>query len=406
MTEGTDLDKKLTYGDADGPMRYIATLGMEVPTFIDPREDLIPPWALNRFKRLDYHVPFAMRGRFRVDQWPEEYAAHVGKQVKTDMGGYVLCEGTSKDGSPCSAHAVNRTHRCRNHGASLHPCDKKMSGMNIQPLPDDRVQKLDRVQRFMQGIITPDELDDDEIKGQFVRNDQGIPVSTAKLGAKFQAIFHKELLVRMNNYIRTKAPRAIEVMYEIADNEVYEAADRLKASQWLAERVVGKTPDVLVSLDAKDTPFTSILSNIESGSRSDYRKNIAIERGESVFGDNGNFVDDTSVLDAEVVDDTEESDDEEYEEYEADEYDYEVKPASTSTVVDDIEARKQQIKEARDRIKKAKARRYAARATGATSLDALPFLMKYSPDKETGGWRVKLVLASTASPAAIDRLIG
>jgi len=399
MTQAiNDTVKGVTLGDPDGPMRFIPQFGFEVPTYIDSREDLIPAHAKGKFKRLDFHVPFSYRGHFRPEVWPEQYRQHV--QYRTDMAGYVMCEALSAStGERCKSRGVNRMQTCRNHGA-LHPADKKISGSTLvgdSGMPMDRINKLDRVQKFMQGLITPEELDDDEVKNRFVRDNNGMPVKTVKLGAKFEAILHKEMLRRLNEYLHSKAPRAIEVIYEIADSEVYEAQDRFRASQWLAERVIGKTPDVLVSLDAKDTPFSSILANVESGSRSDYRKNIAIERGESFDTDNGSFVDDTSVLDAEVVDDDEELSEDEEEDIEEE---------SALVFVENAEQRKADIKEARERIKKAKARRYAARATGATSLDSMPFLLKYSPNKAEGGWRMKLIPSSTASPAVVDKLIG
>jgi hypothetical protein len=395
ITAIDDTVKGITLGEADGPMRFIPQFGFEVPTYVNPRNDLVPKHALGKFKRLDFHVPFRYRGNFKPEQWPKEFRQHVS--YRTDTAGYVMCEATSQSGETCKARAVSRMQTCRNHGA-LHPADKKISGSTMtgeSGMPLDRLAKLDRVQLFMQGMIAPEDLDDDEVKGRFVRDSNGIPVKTVKLGMKFEAILHKELLRRMNEYLQTKAPRAIEVMYEIADSDVYEAADRIKSAQWLAERVIGKTPDVLVNVDAKETPFQSILSGIDSGSREDYRKSVNSQReivreednyidAEIDECDDGHFVEDSSVLDEEDSD----SD-------------------SIVDVIDEIaeqrENKKQQLKEARDRIKKAKSRRYAARATGANSLEGVPFLLQFKETKE--GMRMKLIPSSTASPAQVDRLV-
>lgn len=402
----SDLDKGLTYGDADGPIIHVVTLDMDVPTFLDPREDLIPVSSRGKFKRLNYHVPFAMRGDFKPEDWPEQYAAHVDYRV--DMAGYVLCTGINKSKEVCGARAVNRTHFCRNHGGALHPADKKMSGMNVQPLPVERAFIIDRVQQFMQGILTPDELADDEVKGQFVRNDAGIPVSTAKLGMKFQAILNKELLVRMNNYIKSKAPRAIEVMYEVADSDVYEAADRVKAAQWLAERVIGKVPDVTLHGEINDTPFSNIITNLESGSRADYRKTLEIESGR-VGEVSETSRSNNTYLDAEIVLDDEENVNDAGEVLRQEEEDRAGDnnvSESFERIVNEREDRKAEIKAARDRIKKAKSRRYAARATGADALAATPILLQFKEAKADGGYRMKLIPGSTASPATIDKLIG
>lgn len=400
----SDTDKKVTLGDPDGPDKFIDYLGMTVPTYIDPREDLLPPaQGRNTYKRVNHHVPFKMRNEFVFDDWPEEYKAKVAGTVKLNLEGFVMCHGITKEKKPCSKRAVNRTHFCRNHGGALHPADKKLSANNIIQIPE-RAAQLDRVQQFCQGFLDVADLDDDEVRGSFVRNNDGVPISTGKLGVKFEQILHKELLKRLNKYIRTKAPRAIEVMYQIADSDVYEAADRIKASQWLAERVVGKTPDIVLSGEINETPFQNILMGLDAGSREDYRKKVEATRyGEdseesqldSSFVD-GDFIQHSSVLDVEVIDDCEEPE-----------------PAPTSVAVDNIaqerEQRKADIKEARDRIKKAKSRRYAARATGATTLQSIPFLLKYKEIKTgdlKGCYRLRLVAGSTASPAVIDSMTG
>ena len=152
MTVSSDLDKKLTLGDPDGPDEFIPTLGIVVPTFVDPRNDLVPSHAQGKFKRLQHHIPFKMRGNFRVSDWPDEYQRTVARTVRTDMEGYVQCHGISAGGLHCKARAVNRSHFCRNHGGALHPADKKISGMTLAPMSEDRIQNLDRVQKFMQGL--------------------------------------------------------------------------------------------------------------------------------------------------------------------------------------------------------------------------------------------------------------
>jgi hypothetical protein len=395
MTAMSDLDKGTTYGEADGPIIHVVTLGMDVPSFLNPREDLIPEHSKGKFKRLSYHVPFTMRGKFRVEDWPEQFAAHVDYRV--DMGGYVLCNGTNREGIICGSQAVNRSQFCRNHGGALHPADKKMSGMSIAPIPQDRVNAIDRVQKFMQGLLEPSELDDDEVKGQFIRDNNGIPVACAKMGMKFQAMLNKELLVRMNNYIKSKAPRAIEVMYEVADSDVYEAADRIKAAQWLAERVIGKVPDVTLHGEINDTPFSNIITSLDSGSRSDYRKALEIEssRVREDEPGSGENVKEGNYLDAEIVLDEDDENDREN-----------VNSEIFDNIVNEREDRKAEIKAAKDRIKKAKSRRYAARATGADALAATPILLQFKEAKADGGYRMKLIPGSTASPATIDKLIG
>lgn len=70
----SDLGKGVTYGDADGPDIFIPEFGFMVPSFVDPRIDLIPEGSLKRFKRVSYHVPFKMRGFFTALDWPEAFS--------------------------------------------------------------------------------------------------------------------------------------------------------------------------------------------------------------------------------------------------------------------------------------------------------------------------------------------
>ena len=56
-------------GEPDGPMRFIKSLGMEVPTYIDPRNDLKSTYkSAGAHIPVDYHVPPNMRGTYTPQQ--------------------------------------------------------------------------------------------------------------------------------------------------------------------------------------------------------------------------------------------------------------------------------------------------------------------------------------------------
>lgn len=143
-------------------------------------------------------------------------------------------------------------------------------------------QHLDRVQKFVQGYLPLSELTDDELRGSYILDDNGRKVTTDSLNNKFHPKFTKELTRRLNDYIRSKSPRAVEVIFDIADSDLVEPADRLKAATWLAERVIGKTPDVIIH-GVTEAPHEAIFENIESGSRDAYReRRLGIESGNIV----------------------------------------------------------------------------------------------------------------------------
>lgn len=410
----SDLDKKTTAGDADGPARWIDELGCEVPTFIDERLDLVAQWhgRDKAFRRLSHHVPFKMRGPFQPSDWPEAHRLRMG-QVRTDMSGFVLCTGVNRGrssrggGQLCKSRALNRSMFCGAHGGSLHPADRKISAMSVAPMPPERIDNMDRVQKFMQGFIPLEELDDDEIQGGFVRNSQGIPINGWRLGAKFQAQLTKELHRRLNEFLKTKTPDMLKVMVDIAENDLFEAADRIKAATWVAERTMGKTPDVLVTATT-DAPYQSILAGIEATSREDYRQSVNAYRPDG--GDSAGR--DLAIIDVEVSDDFEErfEDDDETVDGESELSDGSDGGDSGSVLghADRIEDERKRRLERAAAIRKAKARRYAARAVGATSLSEQPWLVEFVRERAGGRskptWKMKLWPPDQQTATIVDRI--
>ena len=319
-----DVKKKLTLGDPDGEARYVESLDLKVPTFVDPREDLVVNRPnIKNVKRLDYHVPFQMRGPYKIEDVPEEWGEILScMELRTTKDGYVICEGTSEgyrrttqeekdqglgtkvweDARPCTARAVNRTLFCAMHGGALHPADKKMSDKTIVQIPD-RVAGLTKVQKVLQGFIKIEELTEEEIKGGFIVDDDGQKKYSRFLGPKIEQAMTKELHVRLNAFLKEKAPDMLKVVVDIATNPIAEEADRLKAAIWAYERVGGRTPEVVVH-GKTEAPYEQILGGVQSGSREDYRKTISSDRGEDqssgVHSDSGS---DSSVIDAELVGD-------------------------------------------------------------------------------------------------------
>lgn len=394
-------------GKPDGPHLFVPELGLEVPTFVDPRDDLIVPKARG-FKRLSHHVPFNMRGPFKPQWLPPKYFAMYGHNYIIDSGGYVLCMGRNKNGDKCSKQAVNRTPYCPNHGGALHPADKKLSAQNvsIDKIEPDRIENLDRVQKFMAGFITVEELDDDEIMGAFVRNDDGRPISNEKLGKRFQQDMVKELMNRMQRFMQMKLPNMLKVLADLAESDFVEPADRFKAATWLAERVLGKVPDVVFH-GSTDQPYERMLS-LASGSRDEHRRRVASARVPEA----------AVVVDATVVDETDDLEpDGDYEQNGVAASVDGVQPTPTDANADassgestgpdsddsDSKSRVQLAKEARERIKKAKTRRFAARTQGVVTHGEPAWLIEYKPMK-SGGFKAILYPPERQTEAVLDRI--
>ena len=430
MTVVDDTKKGTTLGDPDGPMRFIPQFGFEVPTFIDPRLDLASkdPRGENAVMRLDYHVPFAKRGKFKITDWPEEYAQR-NLRHRIDLEGYVLCMGINKGtGLPCARQATNRTHFCTNHGGGLHLADKKLSSLSSERnIPQDRVDRLDRPQQFMQGFISVEDLSDEEIKGRFIFNNDGVQVRARVLGVKFEQEITREFHRRINEYLISKTPKALEVLTEIIESDMVEPADRLKAIGMLTDRTMGKPADVIIH-GTTSKPYETILDSIENGgTREDYRKRVASSRPVGEIEQN------QTPLDAEVEYDIE-NEDEEFDSLERsvlvrDRENQESGKVrlvnssrndnssssssgdedenSTLGYVDEITAKRAAVKEAKKRIQDAKKRRFAGRAVGAKSLDVIPFGLEFhmiKTGKMAGKLRMKLVAPSQLTEARVARM--
>lgn len=391
----SDLDKKVTYGDADGPDLYVEQLGIVVPTFIDPRNDLIVGKA-KAHKRVNHHIPFRMRGFFKAEHWPEEYRATI--DWKEDADGFIMCAGINKAGNACASKAVNRTQFCRNHGGGLHPLDKKISIKNVVEVPEERIAQLTRTQRFMQGFIPIEDLSDEEIQGMFIYEDDGTKTRSINLGIKIHQQISQELHKRLNRFLQTKTASMLAVMVDIAESELVEPADRIKAAQWVAERTLGKTPDIIIH-GKVDAPYESIFESIDAGSREDYRQKVGSSRLELGRGTD-------EILDAETIEEPEDSHSGEDHQRDTSGESGDTDPGTTMEYVrrtvenSDERNRLQELKKARA---KAKQRRFAARASGNTNTHDLAWLIEWKFQKN-GTFRMKLVCPDDQTPARIDKV--
>lgn len=413
----SDLDKNVTFGEADGPDKYIAALDMIVPTFIDPRHDLIKEGMVRQFRRVDYHIPFRMRGFFKLSDWTAEYREALraeGLELKTTSEGLVVCCGVKvyrKDaGLPCRSRAVNRTPFCRAHGGGLHPLDKKMSAKSIIPPPENRVKALDRPQKFLQGFLELSDLTDEEVQGMFIYSDNGQKVQTTVLGSKMHQQIGQELHRRMTRFLQTKTASMLNVMVDIAESDLVEPADRIKAAQWVAERTLGKTPDVIMH-GKVDAPYEAIFETIDAGSREDYRKQIE-KPGLDVGGASDN------IIDAETVEESEDSD---YGEASGNgigsrgatvgygDHDNSPDPGGNLESVRRADAKHEEIerqKALRKARSKAKQRRFAARASGSP-LDDMAWVIEWQfLGGDEGQFRMKLVCPEKQTEARLARISG
>ena len=398
-------------GEPDGPMRFVKSLGMEVPTFISPRDDLRTQYRnAKAHKNVDYHIPISKRGVYRPESLAD-YDPDFDYSV-TDTG-MVRCGGIMQRGKICQKSARNHTGFCSNHGGALHPADKLfISERGIMP---SDVTRMTRMQMVEMGIIKVNELTDEEIAKGAIRNDDGTFTPNSQLvSAKINAQMRTEFFERADRFIRENVMDMLGEMRRIALSPVEEAKDKIQAIQWLTERALGKTPDVLIT-NQTDKPFDQLLGDISGGSREEYRNSQRELAGGLIDGEfeskiivddedeDDSEIDDENVADAEVADvpngvqiqviegDVVEVDSSDIPESEgAQEIGSRIlpveSPGDSVAESDSVEGRTAaqlgvtnpaeiaaMRKAQKDAIKRRRNKRYAARAIGATTLDDLPY---------------------------------
>lgn len=283
-TNGTELA-----GKPDGPDKYIDSLGVTVPTFIDPCDHMRLPkdsgttWLM-------YHVPRNMRGYYRPEHYNEKFAAENKQWIldlTLDNKGYVRCVETTLAGNPCARRAVNFSGLCQAHGGKLHPLDKVVDVRRdamVDDLPPDHgfaqsvktrhaqmtpelLGRMTRWQMLLSGIITVEDLDDEELQRRQCRDRNGGFTGEAprQIPKKLADQLVRKLFERVDEKMKTNLMDMVQVMIDIATSDVYEAADRIKAAQWVSERQLGKVPDKVIHVQEK--PWEMVLSGITGGSR-------------------------------------------------------------------------------------------------------------------------------------------
>lgn len=292
------------YGAPDGPEQFYPIIGV-VGTFLQQRADMRLPkdsgvvWVM-------HHVPRNCRGKYKLtDKYIEQYNAWLDHLAEGDIGlpqfevgppeqwleeerlladfrvdqnDWVLCDGTTQAGEQCKRRAVNFAGYCEAHGGKLHPLDKVVDSRRAIETPKNSAynnpevqERMTRYQKFISGLITVKDLDDEELaKGQFRARDGGFSGNPPKqIPREMHDQFVTELFERADMRLREGLVACVDTMVEVASSPVYEAKDRLKAAQWVFERVRGKSPDVVVH--QQDKPWEHVFQGISGGSREESR---------------------------------------------------------------------------------------------------------------------------------------
>ena len=145
--------------------------------------------------------------------------------------------------------------------------------------------------QLMAGLISVEDMDDEELaRGQFKdKNGKFTGRPAVVIPREIHIKMKQELLRRGNDMFQTSFLEAIKTYTEVARDESNDPAVRLKAAQYVIERIAGKTPDKIeVSGDA---PWQIILNKIiletEDGQRHDVVSGEAMHRRTNAAGIRG-----------------------------------------------------------------------------------------------------------------------
>lgn len=113
------------------------------------------------------------------------------------------------------------------------------------------VESKTRYTMLLEGELTVQDLDDDELARKQCRNREGNFIGRPpELSRKMYSLFQSELLRRGEGEFSKFGKRAIGVVAELAFSKYTDEAVRLRAANILIERVYGKVPEVIRAIVA------------------------------------------------------------------------------------------------------------------------------------------------------------
>jgi hypothetical protein len=121
-----------------------------------------------------------------------------------------------------------------------------------------------RVQALLDGTLDYGELDEEELARGYPRAADGSfrnPPVIIPRGIHTRMM--RELFDRANAQLKENLVDAASVMTSIMNNSEIEPKIRLDAAKWLMERVMGKSPDVSISMDEKT--FERLFDRLDRG---------------------------------------------------------------------------------------------------------------------------------------------
>jgi hypothetical protein len=149
---------------------------------------------------------------------------------------------------------------------TLKPWFQKASDQITQ----DELSKMSRQQAFDRGLLTVQDLDDEELRAGRCRGPDGkIPVVTGKTSTIPRDIFDEvvaEHEQRTNQRLRERLDTMVDVIVGVAIDDTVEPRDRFEAAKYVFERLAGKTPE-RINVAVTRAPWEEMLMGIAKVTR-------------------------------------------------------------------------------------------------------------------------------------------
>lgn len=136
-----------------------------------------------------------------------------------------------------------------------------MAQMWVNPETGEEVPRI--WASFQSGKIPWSELDDEELTRLQLRNKDGIfQGGIPRVIPRELAQAHgRELLARNDKLMKEVILKATAVFTDVIDSSTASDADKMKAAQYLHDRILGKTPDK-VEMRAELKPWEAVVTEI------------------------------------------------------------------------------------------------------------------------------------------------
>jgi hypothetical protein len=121
-----------------------------------------------------------------------------------------------------------------------------------------------RVQDLLDGTLSVEELDDEELARGYPRAEDGsFRGRPAVIPTAVHQRVQRDLFARAGEKLKTNLIDAADTMAKIAVNPDLDPKVRMDAAKWLIERLMGKTPDVSVTVEEK--AYQRLLDKMDRG---------------------------------------------------------------------------------------------------------------------------------------------